>query len=125
MSVLERMSALFGTKTINFLMGSLWEDPYRPLSGLLADIFINYLKKIILNSSPNSQFVKYWACYIDDVVGIWNGPQEALQSLLTHLNSFDPAIAYTVEIGGQSINYLDLTISLHKTEMGLRAKFDI
>jgi hypothetical protein len=96
-----------------------------PLSGLTAEIFIDHLETFVMKSSQFAHHIKFWARYIGDVVCIWSGPEAALHQFLKHLNSVDQSIEYTLEIGGKTINFLDLTLTLYKHLNELRLKFDI
>ena len=55
--------------------------------------------------------VYYWHRYVDDILFTWTGLVELLCEFLRYLNIFHPSIKFTLEVGGSSINFLDLTIS--------------
>ena len=56
--------------------------------------------------------VKYWHRYVDDVVCAWTGTDTELKDFLSLINSHYPSIQFTLEKGGSSINFLDLSITL-------------
>jgi len=96
-----------------------------PLSALVAEVYLNFLENEILKSASEARFVHTWARYVDDVLCIWTGNTHNLQGLLQSLNTFDPAMKFTMELGGSSINYLDLRISLVESQNVLTPKFGI
>ena len=53
-----------------------------------------------------------WLRYIDDIFLIWEHGQEALDSLLEHLNTCHETIKFTVEHSHSSVNFLDTTVHL-------------
>ena len=55
--------------------------------------------------------IYYWHRYVDDVLCTWTGPRDLLLEFLKYLNNQYPSIKFTLEVGGSSINFLDLTIS--------------
>ena len=50
--------------------------------------------------------------YADDVFCARNEPTTLITHFLNFRNSLYPTIEFTVEVGGEKINFLDLTISL-------------
>ena len=84
-----------------------------PIAPLLADVFMSRLEDEIFSSeNPLTQHVAYWFRYVDDILCLWTGPTPQLHEFLSFINSFYSPIQFTLEIGGTSINFLDLTISL-------------
>lgn len=75
-------------------------------------VFADYLENHVLESSLHSHCVKRWFRYVDDILCLWDGSKEDLENFFDALNNFHPAIKFTMEIGGGTINYLDLTIKL-------------
>lgn len=67
---------------------------------------IDSLEKFVLDSSTHGRHVRLWARFIDDILCVWSGPDAELKMFLNELNSFDPAIKFTIEIGGDSINFI-------------------
>ena len=53
---------------------------------------------------------------VSDVLCLWEGPLFLAGKFLELLNNFFPSINFTMEVGGLTINFLDLTIRL--TEEG-------
>lgn len=83
-----------------------------PLSSLMYDIFMNHLEQHMVNNSPYMYDVLFWGRYVHDVFCIYNGHNNSLSALLDTLNSFHPNIKFTLEIGGKTINFLDMKIAL-------------
>lgn len=84
-----------------------------PLSSLVADVFMNHFETdLIHNTVTPHPHLLAWYRYVDDVFCAWTGPPDELKSFLSHLNSIHPSIQFTLEIGGASLNYLDLSITL-------------
>ena len=120
-------------KNICFYNGTLYEFPDglpmgAPLSSLVADVFMDTFETEFLHSTLTPQpHILSWHRYVDDILGVWDGPPSALTNLLNYLNSLHPSINFTLEVGGSSINYLDLTISLtpHSHSHQLHPQFAI
>ena len=49
---------------------------------------------------------------MDDILCIWTGSEASLQTFHEALNHYHPKLKFSLELGGASINYLDLRISL-------------
>ena len=82
-----------------------------PLSSLAADVFMDQFERNLFQSSSSPNVLK-WFRYVDDILCIWNGSLPELEIFHYHLNSLEPSIKFTLEIGGNSTNFLDLTITL-------------
>ena len=53
-----------------------------------------------------------WFRYIDDIFFIWKHGKEKLKIFLNSLNEFDPCIKFTYESDKESIEFLDIKVSL-------------
>ena len=96
-----------------------------PLAPLISEIFMNLLERQVFTSNCMlTRYVGYWHRYVDDVLCLWTGPVDQLKDFLEFLNSLYPSIKFTLEVGDKSINFLDLSISLHagKHEFGIFRK---
>lgn len=82
-----------------------------PLSCLVAEVFMDYLEHKLFETFCTPHVVE-WIRYVDDILCVWNGSEDQLRKFLDSLNSLEPTISFTLEIGGRSLNFLDLTISL-------------
>ena len=87
-----------------------------PLSGLLADIYLNnYENKFIFNN--NNILLKniiFYGKYVDDIYIIFNGSTRQIDNLLTYMNSQNNKIQFTVEHAiNNSLNFLDLNTTIN------------
>ena len=84
-----------------------------PLGSLMGEAFLKKFEEDLFNSMYGGlEHIVYWRRYVDDVLCLWSGPIGALNDFLNHLNTLYPTIKFTMEVGGNCINFLDLTISL-------------
>lgn len=106
----------FYSQTDGLAMGS-------PLSGILAEIFLNSVENTHLWSN-NNQFLNkilFYCRYVDDTLVMFNGSIRQLNLFKNYLNKIHPNVKFTLETEeNHSINYLDLTI--FKDENALRFK---
>ncbi|XP_044755137.1 uncharacterized protein LOC123314088 [Coccinella septempunctata] len=92
------------TMTDGLAMGS-------PLSGLLANIFVDHLESLIRIHFLFQKIV-LWKRYVDDIFCVWCGTVQELKSFLEFINSLSK-IKFTLEISEENtINFLDLNITL-------------
>jgi len=81
----------------------------------MAEVFMPLLEENLFDSGhPLLPHILYCFRYVDDVICLWAGPEPLLHDFLDLINSLFPSINFTPEIGGQSLNFLDLTISIHE-----------
>ena len=90
-----------------------------PLSSLVANLFVDAPEQRFLDSDPLASCIRHWTHYMDDVLCVWHG------SLLVHLNAIHPDLQFTMEVGGDKIKYLDITISLEECNNFLTPTFGI
>lgn len=93
-----------------------------PLSPLVADVFMDGFEAHAFQNSPQMVDVLFWARYVDDIICIYNCNATCLQAFLDTLNSYHPNIKFTLEVGGNNINFLDLSISLVSTSSNSKRK---
>jgi len=84
-----------------------------PLSPIIADVILQKLESDSLNNF-HIQPIFYYR-YVDDIA--LSAPYSCLKDLLQQFNSFHPRLKFTMEIGGDTLNFLDL--SLIKKDDGL------
>lgn len=71
--------------------------------------------EIFQNNSDIGNNILCWYRYVDDVFCIWTGSERQLNVFVNNiLNNIDDSINFTVEFGGQKINFLDTTISIRE-----------
>jgi len=94
---------VFYNQTFGTPMGS-------PLSPIIADIVMQDLENSVLNTVkfPIPIFYRY----VDDI--LLAVPEEKIDLILNKFNSFHPRLQFTLERGGDRINFLDTTIILDK-----------
>ena len=56
----------------------------------------------------------FYGRYRDDCLVLWNGSLERLREFHSFINTLDPYLKFTVEIGGMYIDFLDLKIGIHE-----------
>jgi len=83
-----------------------------PLSSLIADVLMDRSERWILRFSQYSRHALLCYRYVDDVFCVWTGSDVELNLFLRDLNRFHENISFTLELGGTTLNYLDLTIQL-------------
>lgn len=84
-----------------------------PLAPLISEIFMNrFERELFASQCMLMQYIGYWHRYVDDVLCLWTGSMEQLQEFFLFINSLYPSITFTLEVGGNSINFLDLSITL-------------
>ena len=88
-----------------------------PLSPILAEIFMNDMENKILKGSKFGNSIKYWARYVDDILMVWTGTNRQVDLLLSEMNAMNESIKFTVEKGNETINYLDLTLTLNNNRI--------
>ena len=77
-------------------------------------IMMSQLEERMLDAHPLKP--KIFKRFIDDCWFIWPHGEEELNKWLVHLNNFHPTLKFTSEWSYKSINFLDTTISINKTE---------
>lgn len=84
------------------------------LSPFLAEFFMDYIEKTLFDyKHPLLEYIFTWIRYVDDVFCIWTGTKRQLDNFLNNiLNKLDDHIKFTIELGNNSINFLDLTINI-------------
>lgn len=84
-----------------------------PISGLLANIYIDYIENqyILNDKNPYFKKLRIWKRYMDDIICIWDGESEDLIKLHDYINGLREKLKFTIEQEtNNKINFLDLTI---------------
>jgi len=77
-----------------------------PLGSTFSEIFLKNLENALFSSGEEFlTHITYWYHYVDDVLCLWQGPQDGLHLLLSFINSLYPSVKFTIEIGGSNINF--------------------
>ena len=96
-----------------------------PLSGLLADVYMDNFEKQLLSTDLGRSGVRFWKRYVDDIFCVWEGTTDELTEFLASMNQFHQNVKFTMELGGHEINFLDLTVSLHTRNCISIPRFEI
>ena len=75
-----------------------------------ATIFMAALEETFLSECDNKP--EAWWRYIDDIFIIWKHREDSLGQFLEKLNSFHPTIKFTSHWSKQSVNFLDVQVSV-------------
>jgi len=79
--------------------------PWDPLSPTIANLVLQNLEKRAVSVLCHPVF---YHRYVDDIV--MSVPKTTIDSVLTTFNSFHLRIQFTMEIGGDKLNFLDVTL---------------
>ena len=84
----------------------------------LAIVFMDAVESLIL-STQNSQYQPViYMRYIDDILGVWTHGSDKLDEYFQFLNSFHPALKFTIErtdrTEGRGIPFLDIFITVQE-----------
>ena len=79
-----------------------------PVSDVFTNIVMEDVEQRALATSPVKPF--FWKRYVDDVISAVSGNEA--ERLLSHLNSVEPSIQFTLEREkDRSLPFLDLNVS--------------
>jgi hypothetical protein len=81
---------------------------------LYADIVAENIDKKVLESKALYPELRSWFRLRDDTFALWRGTEERLHSFFNTLNSFDSYLQFTTEVGGSSLSFLDLFITIEE-----------
>ena len=80
-----------------------------------ANIFMaDFEEKHILSREDAPYFYRR---YLDDIFIIWNRTAKELQQLINDINQCHPTIKLTAETSNNSIDYLDITITVENNRL--------
>lgn len=66
----------------------------------------------VLNSRDKYPELCCWFRFRDDTFVLWRGSEERLQEFFQVLNTFDPNLQFTIDVGKRSLHFLDLHITI-------------
>ena len=84
-----------------------------PLSPVIADLVMRRLETVSLMSLDLK--VVFYFRYVDDICTAVSSKTDLL---LEQFNLFHPRLQFTSEVGGDEINFLDVTVSINENEFG-------
>ncbi|OCT76221.1 hypothetical protein XELAEV_18031422mg [Xenopus laevis] len=64
------------------------------------------------------QNIKAFFRFVDDILILWSGSKETFQEMIEKANNSHKSIKFTFEYAGNSINFLDITITNNKGKLG-------
>ena len=94
-----------------------------PLSGLLAEIYLNHFEQnyIFSNNNKFSNSVKFYNRYVDDTFILIQGSNRQIENFKNYLNGINKNIQFTLEIEeNNKINFLELTVYKAQNEFKLK-----
>ena len=56
--------------------------------------------------------MRYFGRYRDDCLALWTGPLKKIELFLMFLRSLDSNLQFTIEVDGNGLCFLDLTLTL-------------
>ena len=87
-----------------------------PFSPTVANIFMSvFFRRLTILTSTQPLLLKR---YIDDIFFIWADSKDNLERFLTTCNTFHQCISFTASTSTQSVDFLDVTVSLQQTGNG-------
>ena len=102
-------NSVFGNENLLQTNGTA---PGAPNSCSYADIAVVSIDQAIMEQKETAfPEILYFGWYRDDCLVLWDGTDEKLHELYSFINTLNPDLKFTVEIGNQLICFLDLRIS--------------
>ena len=83
-----------------------------PMAPTVANLFMGWLEKKLLDNSPVTIEMKHWKRFIDDICILWLNPISELSRFETYINQIHPTIKFTVNSSPISLPFLDILIKL-------------
>jgi len=99
---------------------SFADDYYKQINGVAmgakmgpsyANLFVGNIEHQFFNQC-NGPKPELYRRYIDDCIGATSSTREDLNQFITAVNSFHPALKYTLEISDTSLAFLDIKVSI-------------
>ena len=79
------------------------------LSPFLATFYMEFIEISALENFPMKH--RFWGRFVDDVISLWEHGGESLNSFLTHLNTLDSNLQFTLELEhNHKLPFLDVLI---------------
>ena len=85
-----------------------------PLAVTVANAFMYFIERHLVQSYREKGYLLYFKCFIDDIIGIWNGNLESLKCFLSEYDNLENGINITHVISFDRLSYLDTWISISK-----------
>jgi len=84
-----------------------------PLSSIIEEIILQDLEKKALGLL--SIGIPFYYRYVDDIM--LAAPRHKINEFLSTFNSLHPRLQFTLEIGGNKLNFLDVTLINNKGKL--------
>uniref|UniRef100_A0A8C5PLW3 Helix-turn-helix domain-containing protein n=1 Tax=Leptobrachium leishanense TaxID=445787 RepID=A0A8C5PLW3_9ANUR len=89
-----------------------------------ANIFVaHWEQQAIWNNNPYGANLALWRRYIDDVLLIWDGNRDDLNGFFEFVNTNSFDLKFTMEVGNETLNFLDLNIFIKDRKFCTRTFF--
>ena len=82
-----------------------------------ADIVAEHVDRRVLESKTSYPELMSWFRFRDDTFALWRGTVLRLNEFFELLNSFDANLQFTMDVGGSSLHFLDLLISISNNRL--------
>ncbi|XP_072152535.1 uncharacterized protein [Bemisia tabaci] len=95
-----------------------------PISPIMADIFMDKYDHRICTSNKWASKILCYFRYMDDIFAVWLGTDRELSIFHNEINDLHPNLRFKLEVGGKTLNFLDLTIRVEnrKIKFGIYRK---
>ena len=100
----------FGDNYYKQINGVAMETKMRPS---FAHLFVGFIEKKFFSSYHEPKPADLYKRYIDDCVGATSSSKEELNLSINSVNSFHPALNYTLEISENLLAFLDIKLSIN------------
>lgn len=90
------------------------------MSVFIANAFMYFRTRRLVDLNSRPADLLYFGRYIDDIIGVWTGPADKIESIFSDYNVIDESIRLTYVIGGQTLEALDLLIYISNHKIGTR-----
>ena len=80
----------------------------------------------ILSSDDSSiSGIQFYAPCVNDVVCVWSGDDNKFHNHLSIFNQFHSTMEFTIEVGGATLNFFDLTLTVTPYVRGSKVEINI
>ena len=85
-----------------------------PMAPAAANLFMGKLETALFESSPIPMTEEFWRRFIDDILMLWTGTPDDLNTFLDYINTFHHSIKFTHIVSSKSSNFNCLLESFEK-----------
>ena len=90
------------------------------MSVFIANAFMYSRTRRLVDKTTRPAELIYFGRYIDDIIGVWTGPVDGIETIFSDYDVIDESIRLTYVIGGQTLEALDLLIFISECKIGTR-----